>query len=63
VISAVLFGSVHLGFHGAFPNWRWSIVASILGVFLALARRQTGGIQAGMVAHALVVTVWKTFLL
>jgi membrane protease YdiL (CAAX protease family) len=62
VISALLFGSVHLGFHGAFPNWRWSIVAAILGIFLALARRQTGGIQAGMVAHALVVTVWKTFL-
>jgi membrane protease YdiL (CAAX protease family) len=62
VISALLFGSVHLGFHGAFPNWRWSIVAAILGIFLARARRQTGGIQAGMVAHALVVTVWKTFL-
>ena len=62
VISAVLFGSVHLGFHGIFPNWRWAIVAGILGVFLALARRQTGGIQAGMVAHALTVTVWRTFL-
>jgi len=61
-ISAVLFGSVHLGFHGAFPNWRWAIVATILGVFLALARRQTGGIQASMVAHALTITVWKTFL-
>jgi membrane protease YdiL (CAAX protease family) len=62
-ISAVLFGCVHLSFHGAFPNWRWAIVASVLGVFLALARRSTGGIQAGMVAHALTVTVWKTFLL
>lgn len=62
VISAVLFGSVHLGFHGPFPNWRWAIVAGILGIFLALARRQTGGIQAGMVAHALTITVWKTFL-
>ncbi|HXE62302.1 MAG TPA: CPBP family glutamic-type intramembrane protease [Bryobacteraceae bacterium] len=61
-ISALLFGCVHLSFHGAFPNWRWAIVAAILGVFLALARRQTGGIQAGMVAHALTVTVWKTFL-
>jgi membrane protease YdiL (CAAX protease family) len=62
LISALLFGSVHLGFHGTFPNWRWVIVASILGVFLALARRQTGGIQAGMVAHALTITVWRTFL-
>ena len=38
------------------------IVAAVLGVFLAFARRQTGGIQTGMVAHALIVTVWKTFL-
>lgn len=62
VISAILFGCVHLSFHGPFPNWRWMIVTTVLGVFLALARRQTGGIQAGMVAHALTVTVWKTFL-
>jgi membrane protease YdiL (CAAX protease family) len=62
IVSSILFGCVHLGFHGTFPNWRWAIVASVLGVFLALARRQTGGIQAGMVAHALTVTVWRTFL-
>jgi membrane protease YdiL (CAAX protease family) len=62
ILQAVLFGSVHLGFHGAFPNWRFSIAAAILGLFCGLARRQTGSIQAGMVAHALTVAVWKTFL-
>ena len=62
IVTSLLFGSVHLGFHGAFPNWRFSICAAILGLFCGLARRQTGGIQAGMVAHALTVAVWKMFL-
>lgn len=64
VITSLLFGAVHLGFHfhGTFPNWRFSIVAAVLGLFCGLARRQTGGIQAGMVAHALTVAVWKMFL-
>lgn len=62
--TSLLFGSVHLAynFHGAFPNWRFAIVAAILGLFCGLARRQTGGIQAGMLAHALTVAVWKMFL-
>jgi membrane protease YdiL (CAAX protease family) len=63
IVTSLLFGSVHLGFHGAFPNWRFSIVAAILGFFCGLARRKTGGIQAGMVAHALTVAVWKWFLM
>ena len=62
IVTSLLFGSVHLGFHGPFPNWRFSIAAAILGLFCGLARRQTGGIQAGMVAHALTVAVWKMFL-
>jgi membrane protease YdiL (CAAX protease family) len=62
IIASLLFGSVHLGFHGPFPNWRFAICAAILGLFCGLARRQTGGIQAGMVAHALTVAVWKMFL-
>lgn len=62
VTASLLFGSVHLGFHGPFPNWRIAICAAILGLFCGLARRQTGGIQAGMVAHALTVAVWRMFL-
>jgi len=64
IFTSLLFGAVHLPFHfhGTFPNWRFSIVAAILGLFCGLARRQTGGIQAGMVAHALTVAVWKMFL-
>jgi membrane protease YdiL (CAAX protease family) len=65
VVTSLLFGAIHLSFrfHGGFPNWRFAIVAAILGLFCGLARRQTGGIQAGMVAHALAVAVWKIFLL
>jgi membrane protease YdiL (CAAX protease family) len=64
VLTSLLFGAVHLSFHfhGTFPNWRFAIVAGVLGLFCGLARRQTGGIQAGMVAHALTVAVWKMFL-
>ena len=62
IVTSLLFGSVHLGFHGPFPNWRFSLCAAILGLFCGLARRQTGGIQAGMVAHAVTVAVWKMFL-
>jgi len=62
ILSSLLFGSVHLGFHGPFPNWRFSTVAAILGFFCGLARRKTGGIQAGMVAHSLLVAVWRMFL-
>lgn len=62
ILTSLLFGSIHLGFHGPFPNWKFALVAAILGLFCGLARRQTGGIQAGMIAHALTVAVWKMFL-
>jgi membrane protease YdiL (CAAX protease family) len=61
IATAILFGSVHLGMHNRFPNWRFSIVAAIAGFFYGLARKQTGGIQAGMVTHALTVAVWQMF--
>ncbi len=62
ITASVIFGSAHLGFHRIFPNWRWAIVAGILGVFLGLAWRRARSVQASMVTHALIVTVWKVFL-
>jgi membrane protease YdiL (CAAX protease family) len=62
VIAALVFGSAHLGFHRIFPNWRWAIVAAILGVFCGLAWRNSRSVQAAMVTHALIVTVWQVFL-
>ena len=62
VVAAILFGSAHLGFHRIFPNWRWAIVAGILGIFCGLAWKQSRSVQASMVTHALIVTVWEVFL-
>jgi len=63
IVAAMLFGSAHLGFHRIFPNWRWAIVAAILGIFCGLAWRNSRSVQASMVTHALIVTVWEVFLL
>lgn len=62
LVAAAIFGSAHLGFHRMFPNWRWAIVAAVLGVFLGLAWRSARSVQASMVTHAMVVTVWRVFL-
>ena len=62
IAAALVFGCAHLGFHRIFPNWRWAIVAAILGIFCGLAWRNSRSVQAAMVAHALIVTVWQVFL-
>ena len=62
IVTAIVFGSAHLGFHRIFPNWRWAIVAAVLGLFLGLAWRNSRSVQASMVTHALIVTVWRVFL-
>jgi membrane protease YdiL (CAAX protease family) len=59
-ITSVLFGMVHLGFRG-FPNWRWAIVATVLGWLCGRARNQAGTIRAAVVTHALVVATWQGF--
>jgi membrane protease YdiL (CAAX protease family) len=60
-ITSCVYGLVHLGFGGRFPNWRWVAVAAVLGWFCGHARNQAGSIRAGMVTHALVVTTWRAF--
>jgi hypothetical protein len=62
IVTSAIFGSAHLGFHRIFPNWRWAIVAGILGLFLGLAWRSARSVQASMVTHALIVTLWRVFL-
>ena len=59
-IASVLFGLAHLGYR-QFPNWEMALLAAVMGVFYGLAYRQGGSVRAAMVAHALVVTTWKTF--
>ncbi|HZT31315.1 MAG TPA: CPBP family intramembrane glutamic endopeptidase [Bryobacteraceae bacterium] len=54
--TALLFGLVHLPF-GAFPNWRFALLAAVAGWFYGRAYDQAGSIRASMVTHALVVTL------
>ena len=62
VLTSLLFGSAHLWFAGAFPNWRMALVATIHGWFCGRARNQAGSIGASIVTHTLVVTSWRAFL-
>ena len=59
LIASVLFGSAHLNFR-EFPNWRFAVLAGVMGIFYGLAFEKGKGIRAAMVTHALLVTVWKT---
>lgn len=60
VITSVVFGLLHLWL-GGFPNWKWALVAGILGWFCGRARNQAGSIRASMVTHALVAATWRGF--
>ena len=58
LITSLLFGSVHLGFHGPFPNWRWAIVAAVpwpLPRICATPDRRHSGRDGGTRTHGRVV--------
>ena len=59
--ASLIFGLIHISFRG-FPNWRWVLLASVLGWFCGRARNRAGSIRAGMVTHALVFAAWRAFL-
>lgn len=56
--TSVIFGAAHLGFR-YFPNWRFSFLAAVAGIFYGLAYDRTNSIRASMVTHALLVTTWR----
>jgi len=61
-LTSAIFGLAHLWFRNfPFPNWRWAIIAGILGWFCGHARNEAGSIRAGVVTHALVVATWRGF--
>jgi uncharacterized protein len=60
LITSLLFGAVHLWFR-QFPNWKWVLIAGVLGLFCGRARNQAGSIRAAMVTHTLVITTWRAF--
>ncbi len=61
LVTSGLFGSAHLWFHGAFPNWRFVFVATIFGVFCGLAWREKRSVPTSMVTHALGATLYRVF--
>jgi membrane protease YdiL (CAAX protease family) len=60
LLTSALFGAVHFWFR-AFPNWKWALVAGVMGWFCGHARNQANCIRAGMVTHTLVITAWRAF--
>jgi membrane protease YdiL (CAAX protease family) len=59
-VSAVLFGSVHLGFR-QFPDWRRAVTTTLLGIALGIVYARTASVRASMVTHAFVVATWRMF--
>jgi len=61
LLASAIFGLLHLGMQHAFPNWKWALLAGVLGWFCGRAKNQAGSIRASMVTHALVATTWRAF--
>jgi len=59
---SVLFGAGHLWFGSRFPNWKFALLACAASFFYGRAYLAAGSLRASMVAHALTVTLWRTFL-
>ena len=61
IATSILFGLVHLSFRH-FPNWKMVLLAGVLGLFCGRAAQLAGSIRAGMVTHALVVTIYRVLI-
>ncbi len=61
LVTSIMFGSAHFWFHGAFPNWRFAIVATVFGLFCGLAWREKRSVPTSMVTHALGATLYRVF--
>lgn len=56
--ASLVFGLAHIANNGAFPNWRYALLATIAGIFYGRAWRKTNSIFASAIVHALVDTIW-----
>ncbi|MCW5963777.1 MAG: CPBP family intramembrane metalloprotease [Bryobacterales bacterium] len=61
IVTSLISGALHLPFR-EFPNWKFALLATVAHAAYGLVFQRTGGIRAAMVTHALVVTVWRVFL-
>jgi len=60
-VAAVIFGLSHIR-HAPVPNWRYVLLASVAGWFYGGAYRNHQNLMASASLHALVDTVWRTWL-
>ncbi len=58
--TAVIFGLAHIN-NGAFPNWRYAILATLAGLAYGQTWRKTGSIFASTIVHSLVNLSWYAF--
>ncbi len=57
LVTAVIFGLAHIN-NGAFPNWRYVLLATIAGIFYGRVWLKTCSIFASCLVHALVDITW-----
>ncbi len=60
-IVSALFGLSHIQ-HAPAPNWRYVALATAAGWFYGLAYRKQRSLMASAATHAMVDTLWRTFL-
>lgn len=60
-VTAILFGLSHIR-HAPYPNWRYVALATVAGWFYGSAWRSNYSLMASATTHALVDTLWRTFL-
>jgi membrane protease YdiL (CAAX protease family) len=58
IAGSVVFGLTHITNNGAFPNWRYALLATVAGLFYGRTWRKTGSIFPAAILHALVDTTW-----
>lgn len=59
--TSLISGALHLPFRD-FPNWKFALLATIAHAGYGWIFLKGNGIRAAMVTHALVVVVWRVFL-
>jgi uncharacterized protein len=60
-VAAAIFGLSHIR-HAPVPNWRYVLLATVAGWFYGAAFRSHRSLMASSALHALVDTVWRTWL-
>lgn len=59
IAASVIFGLAHITNSGAFPNWRYALLAAIAGIFYGRAWRKTKSILPAAIVHTLVDSLWR----